>query len=57
MIDRLESLAARYREIEEAVADPAASRDQVRFRDLMRERSRLAVIDEAFRDWVSDPTG
>ncbi|MDA8411678.1 MAG: peptide chain release factor 1 [Treponema sp.] len=53
MIERLESVAARYREVEDALADPGIARDQVRFRDLMRERSRLGVIEEAHREWLS----
>jgi peptide chain release factor 1 len=51
VIDRLEAIAARFREVEEAVADPAIARDQGRFRELMRERSRLGVIDESFREY------
>ena len=53
MIERLESVAARYREVEDALADPGIARDQVRFRNLMRERSRLGVIEEAHREWLS----
>jgi peptide chain release factor 1 len=48
MTDRLDAISARYREIEEAVADPDASKNQARFRELMRERSRLSVIVDAY---------
>ncbi|MEI6386890.1 MAG: peptide chain release factor 1 [Spirochaetota bacterium] len=53
MIDRLETLGARFREVELSLADPGVARDQARFRDLMRERSRLSVIDEAYGGYRS----
>ena len=53
MIDRLELLSARFREVELALGDPDVARDQNRFRDLMRERSRLGIIDEAFAEYRS----
>ncbi len=51
MIDRLEALSARLRDLDETVARPDIARDQNRYRELMRERSRLAVIDEAFTEY------
>ena len=53
MTERLEAIAVRFREVEEALADPGVARDQDRFRDLMRERARLAVIVEVHREWLS----
>jgi len=53
VIDRLELLSARFREVELALGDPDVARDQNRFRDLMRERSRLGIIDEAFAEYRS----
>jgi len=51
--ERLEAIASRLHEVEEALADPEVARDQPRFRDLMRERSRLGVIEEAHREWLA----
>jgi peptide chain release factor 1 len=51
--ERLESLAARFREVEEALADPGVARDQGRYRDLMRERARLGLIDGTWREQKS----
>ena len=53
MIDRLEALSARFAELDQILADPGIARDQGRYRELMRERSRLAVIDATFRDYKS----
>ncbi len=53
MIDKLESLSARLRELDAAVAEPGHAKDPRRYRELMRERSRLAVIDRAFEDYKS----
>ena len=53
MIDKLESLSARLRELDAAVAEPGLAKDPRRYRELMRERSRLAVIDRAFEDYKS----
>jgi peptide chain release factor 1 len=51
VIEKLEALSARFRELEEAVADPSLAKDAVRYRETMRERSKLAVIEEAYRDY------
>jgi peptide chain release factor 1 len=44
--DRLQTIRDRLRELDAEAADPAVLRDQARYRDIMRERSRLAAIDE-----------
>ena len=51
MIDKLESMAARLRELDEAVAQPGLAKDPQRYRELMRERSRLSVIGEAYEEY------
>lgn len=52
MIDKLETIRSHYRELDEAVADPALLKDPVRYRNTMRERSKLAVIDGAYTDYL-----
>jgi len=49
VIDKLESVAARFREVEEAVASPNLAKDPARYRELMREHFRLTVINEVFK--------
>jgi peptide chain release factor 1 len=44
--DRLQTIRDRLRELDAEAADPAVLKDQARYRDIMRERSRLAAIDE-----------
>ena len=51
MIEKLEALSTRLRELDEVVADPALAKDAARYRETMRERSKLAVIDEAYQDY------
>jgi peptide chain release factor 1 len=51
VIEKLEALSARLRELDEAVLDPNVAKDPQRYRELMRERSRLAVIDEAYAEF------
>ncbi|HUW39528.1 MAG TPA: peptide chain release factor 1 [Rectinemataceae bacterium] len=51
MIDKLDSLSARLRELDAAVSQPDLAKDPQRYRELMRERSRLAVIDRAYEDY------
>jgi len=51
VIEKLEALSARLRELDEAVSDPNIAKDPQRYRELMRERSRLAVIDEAYAEY------
>ncbi len=57
MIDRLESVSSRWRELEEAVADPNISRDPKRYREIMRERSRLGIIVEAYGEYKNTLSG
>ena len=51
MIDRLELTAARHAELEALTADPALARDQNRYRETMRELSRLAPVVEGYREY------
>ncbi len=53
MIDRLQAISAHLRELDETVADPDIARNPARYREIMRERSRLAVIDEAYGEYKS----
>ncbi len=53
MLDRLEPVVARFRELEALVADPALARDQNRYRDAMKEHSRLSVIMEARNEYAT----
>lgn len=46
MIDRIEDIRERLRELDALVSDPVILRDQGRYRDIMKERSRLSLIDE-----------
>jgi peptide chain release factor 1 len=48
VIDKLEALSDRLRQLDEVVSDPDLARDPPRFREAMRERSRLAVVVEAY---------
>ena len=48
VIDKLESVSARLRELDLAIEDPGLTRDPARYREVMRERSRLSAIDEAY---------
>jgi peptide chain release factor 1 len=53
VIDKLEALSARSRELEEEVANPDLAKDPARFREAMQERSRLSVIIEVYNDYKS----
>lgn len=60
MIDKLEALAARYRELESLVADPGLLKDPARYRDTMREHARLSEtmsLYEEYRRVLSDLEG
>jgi len=46
--ERIEAVAARLRQLDDLVSDPGLSRDPRRYKDAMRERSRLAEIVEAY---------
>ena len=48
MIDKLEALAGRLRVLDEVVADPGLAKDPARYREAMRERSRLTVVVDAY---------
>jgi peptide chain release factor 1 len=44
--ERLESLLRRYEELDKLIQDPDLSRDQKKYRDLMREHSQLSELAE-----------
>jgi len=48
VIEKLEALSARLAELDEAVADPGLAKDPARYREIMRERSRLGTVVEAY---------
>jgi peptide chain release factor 1 len=45
--ERLDSLVARYRELDQLIQDPALAKDQNRYRDIMREHSQLSELVSA----------
>ncbi len=51
MIERLESIAARFKQLEEMVSDPTLARDAKRYREAMQERSHLAAIMDAYAEY------
>ena len=51
MFDRLDDLLMRFEDIESELADPSVVSDQNRFRKLMKERSDLEPIVEAYREY------
>ena len=53
MNDKLDAISARLRALDDEVADPDLARDASRYRDAMRERSRLSVIDAAYGQYKS----
>lgn len=53
MIDKLESISHRLRELDEEAADPGLARDPARYRETMRERSRLSVVSDAYSRYKS----
>lgn len=57
MLDRLEALSARFREVEELVASGDVVKDQKRYAELMRERSYLEQVDEARKRYLSVLSG
>lgn len=57
MIDKLEALSARLRELDAEVSDPSLLRDPERYREAMRERSRLSAIDEAYAEYKAALSG
>ncbi|MFO7849877.1 MAG: peptide chain release factor 1 [Spirochaetia bacterium] len=48
MFDRLESIDARYREVERQIADPEVMKDMSRYRELMQEYSQLHETIEEY---------
>lgn len=50
MTDKLDQIRERFKELEELVSDPEVSKDHKRFRDLMRERSRLQEILDSWAE-------
>lgn len=46
MNERLESLLRRYEELDRLIQDPDLSRDQKKYRDIMREHSQLSELAE-----------
>jgi peptide chain release factor 1 len=53
VIDKLESLSARLAELDEEVADPGLAKDPARYREAMRERSRLGTVVDAYDEYKS----
>ena len=53
MIDKLEALSDRLRQLDDAVAEPGLAKDPARYRELMRERSRLMAVDEVYSAYKS----
>jgi peptide chain release factor 1 len=51
VIDKLEALRARLRLLDEEVADPRLAKDPARYREAMRERSRLSIVDAAYAEY------
>jgi peptide chain release factor 1 len=48
MLERLESIINRYKEIQDELADPSVTNDQKRFRKLMKEQNDLSAIVDAY---------
>ncbi|MFP4266556.1 MAG: peptide chain release factor 1 [Spirochaetaceae bacterium] len=51
MFDRLESIDARYREVERQIADPEVMKDMSRYRELMQEYSQLHETIEEYEHY------
>jgi peptide chain release factor 1 len=51
VIDKLEALAERHRELEKLVADPDLLKDPARYRDTMREHSRLSETMDLYGEY------
>lgn len=48
--ERLESLLRRYEELEQLIQDPELSRDQKKYRDVMREHSQLSELAAIYHE-------
>ena len=55
--DKLESLAARYREIEELLCQPNVVSDAKRYTGLTKERAELQEVVEAYRRYCQSRRG
>jgi peptide chain release factor 1 len=53
LIDKLEALSTRLALLDEEVADPSLAKDPARYREAMRERSRLGVVIDAYSEYKS----
>jgi len=51
MFDKLESIDARYREVERQIADPEVMKDMKRYRELMQEYSQLQETVEEYNHY------
>ena len=51
MFDKLESIEARYREVERQIADPEVMKDMKRYRELMQEYSQLQETVEEYNHY------
>ncbi|HAP44520.1 MAG: peptide chain release factor 1 [Spirochaetes bacterium GWD1_61_31] len=51
MIAKLESSLIRFRELEDLVLDGSLARDPARYKAVMRERSQLAAVVEAYHEY------
>ena len=57
MLDRLEAIVNRFREIQDELADPSVTGDQKRFRMLMKEQNDLSDIVEAYGKYKAAKAG
>jgi peptide chain release factor 1 len=53
VIDKLEAISGRLRALDEEVADPGFAEDPARYREAMRERSRLSIVCDAYSKYKS----
>ena len=53
IIEKLNSVFSRFREIEEQVADPALAKDQNNYKKIMKEHARLSLIIKARTEYLS----
>ena len=53
MFEKLTDIEKRFEETEQRLCDPAATADIDRYRELMRERTRLEPLVAAYREWCA----
>ena len=53
MFDKLESLADRYAELSEAIAQPEVIRDFPRYQACLKERSALQPLADKYTEYIS----